>query len=40
MQTSAMAVPKTLQLYFGGSQMFGHYGDTWEVRGRRELVLR
>ena len=28
-----MVVPKTLQLYFGTSQIFGHYGDPWEVRG-------
>src|SRR4029079_17410757 len=31
-QTSAMAVPKILQLYFGTSQLFGGpYGDDWEV---------
>ena len=33
LQTSAMAVPKILQLYFGTSQIFGPYGDHWEVRG-------
>ncbi len=33
LQTSAMVVPKALQLYFGASQVFGHYGDDWEVRG-------
>jgi hypothetical protein len=33
MQASAMAVPKILQLYFGASQVFGRYGDQWEVRG-------
>ena len=33
LQASAMAVPKALQLYFGTSQMFGRYGDQWEVRG-------
>ena len=33
LQASAMVVPKTLQLYFGGSQIFGDYGDPSEVRG-------
>jgi hypothetical protein len=33
LQASAMAVPKILQLYFGTSQIFGQYGDQWEVRG-------
>jgi DUF3011 family protein len=33
LQASAMAVPKILQLYFGNSQVFGRYGDQWEVRG-------
>ena len=32
-QASAMVVPKTLQLYAGASQVFGDYGDPWEVRG-------
>jgi Protein of unknown function (DUF3011) len=32
-QASAMAVPKALQLYFGASQVFGRFGDQWEVRG-------
>jgi DUF3011 family protein len=32
LQTSGMAVPKILQLYFGNSQVFGDYGDQWEVR--------
>jgi hypothetical protein len=32
LQTSAMVVPKALQLYFGASQIFGDYGDPWEVR--------
>jgi len=32
LQTSAMAVPKILQVYFGNSQVFGRYGDQWEVR--------
>ena len=33
LQTSGMAVPKILQLYVGASQVFGQYGDPWEVRG-------
>ena len=33
LQASAMVVPKALQLYFGTSQIFGNYGDPWEVRG-------
>jgi hypothetical protein len=28
-----MAVPKVVQLYSGASQVFGQYGDQWEVRG-------
>jgi len=32
LQASAMAVPKVLQLYGGVSQVFGRYGDQWEVR--------
>jgi hypothetical protein len=32
MQTSAMAVPKALQLYFSWSQIFGNYGNPWEWR--------
>jgi hypothetical protein len=32
-QASAMAVPKTLQVYLGASQVFGRYGDQWEIRG-------
>ena len=39
LQTSAMAVPKVLQLYFGASQVFGHYGDQWEVRGGENWYL-
>jgi hypothetical protein len=31
-QTSAMAIPKILQLYFSWSQIFGNYGDPSEVR--------
>jgi hypothetical protein len=33
LQASAMAIPKILQLYAGTSQVFGKYGDQWEVRG-------
>ena len=33
LQASAMAVPKIVQLYTGTSQVFGRYGDQWEVRG-------
>ena len=33
LQSSAMVVPKILQGYFGASQVFGQYGDPWEVRG-------
>ena len=32
LQASAMAVPKMLQVYFGTSQVFGRYGDQWEMR--------
>jgi hypothetical protein len=32
-QASAMAVPKILQVYFGNSQIYGDFGDPWEVRG-------
>jgi hypothetical protein len=32
LQASAMAVPKTLQLYVSGSQIFGRSGDASEVR--------
>ncbi len=38
LQTSAMAVPKVLQLYFGASQVFGRYGDHVGSARRRELV--
>jgi hypothetical protein len=31
-QSSAMVVPKVLQLYLSGSQIFGRYGDASEVR--------
>ncbi|BCS30897.1 hypothetical protein TBR22_A00980 [Luteitalea sp. TBR-22] len=33
LQSSAMAIPKTVQVYFSGSQIFGQHGDPWEVRG-------
>ena len=33
LQVSAMAIPRILQPYFGTSQIFGRYGDPWEVRG-------
>jgi Protein of unknown function (DUF3011) len=39
LQTSAMAVPKALQLYFGASQVFGRFGDQWEVRGGENWYL-
>ncbi len=32
LQASAMAVPKILQVYASGSQIFGHYGDPSELR--------
>jgi hypothetical protein len=31
-QSSAMVLPKTLQVYLSGAQIFGHYGDASEVR--------
>jgi hypothetical protein len=33
LQSAAMVVPKILQLYLSGSQVFGRYGDQWELRG-------
>jgi hypothetical protein len=39
LQASAMVVPKALQLYFGASQVFGSYGDQWEVRGGENWYL-
>jgi Protein of unknown function (DUF3011) len=33
LQSSAMVVPNILQLYLSGSQVFGRYGDQWELRG-------
>lgn len=32
-QSSAMVVPSTIQTYVSWSQLFGNYGDPWEVRG-------
>ena len=32
LQTSAMAIQKTLQVYLSGSQIFGSFGDSSEVR--------
>ena len=32
-QGSAMVVPKRLQLYAGGSQIYGQYGDPFDIRG-------
>jgi hypothetical protein len=41
LQTSAMAVPKILQLYFSTSQIFGgQYGNDWEVRGGENFFPR
>jgi hypothetical protein len=31
-QSSAMVIPKTLQVYLSGSQIFGRYGDASELR--------
>ena len=39
LQASAMAVPRILQLYFGASQVFGRYGDQWEIRGGENWYL-
>jgi hypothetical protein len=46
LQTSAMVVPKTLQAYVSGAQIFGDYGNSSEFRTglnwyfRRERGLR
>jgi hypothetical protein len=32
MQGSAMLVPKTVQLYLGGSTLYGKYGSPWDFR--------
>ena len=39
LQASAMPIPKTLQLYAGASQVFGRYGDQWEIRGGQNWYL-
>lgn len=31
-QSSAMLIPKTLQIYLGGSEIMGHYGRPWDLR--------
>ena len=31
-QASAMLLPKSLQLFTGGSKVFGEYGDPWDYR--------
>jgi hypothetical protein len=31
-EASAMAIPKTVQLYASGSKIFGEYGDPWDMR--------
>lgn len=31
LQASAMVIPKTLMLYASGSQIFGEYGDPWDL---------
>ncbi len=32
LQSSAMLLPKTLQVYLGGSYIMGHYGRPWDLR--------
>ncbi|HEX8815870.1 MAG TPA: hypothetical protein VF753_10255 [Terriglobales bacterium] len=32
MQASAMAIPKTFQVYLGGSTIYGKYGNPWDFR--------
>ena len=32
LESSAMAVPKLLQVYVSGSKIFGEYGDPWDFR--------
>jgi len=32
LQSSAMAIQKILQVYLSGSQIFGQYGDAWDLR--------
>ena len=40
LQSSAMVVPKTLQAYFSGAQIFGSHGDPWEVRSGANWYFR
>jgi hypothetical protein len=40
LQTSAMVVPKTLQAYVSGSQIFGRYGDSSELRAGANWYFR
>jgi Protein of unknown function (DUF3011) len=39
-QASAMAVTRILQVYFGNSQVYGDFGDPWEVRGGANWYFR
>jgi hypothetical protein len=32
LQASGMVIPETVQLYAAGSQVFGDYGDPWDLR--------
>jgi hypothetical protein len=32
LQSSAMLIPKTVQLYLSGSKVYGEYGDPWDAR--------
>lgn len=38
-QASAMAIPTIVQPYVGASQIFGEYGDQWELRGGTNWYL-
>jgi hypothetical protein len=40
LQTSAMLVPDTIQAYLSGAQIFGDYGDPWEIRGGANWYFR
>jgi hypothetical protein len=40
LQASAMVVPKTLQVYLSGSQIFGRYGDASELRAGANWYFR
>jgi Protein of unknown function (DUF3011) len=39
LQSSAMVVPTRLQVYLSGSQIFGSFGDAWEVRAGENWYL-